>query len=78
VKVHGKICEHNGVLVYEDDGQGIPEEEKEKIFLRGYGKNTGLGLFLIKEILAITGITIVENGIYGMGARFEMKFRSHF
>ncbi len=60
-------------LVYEDDGQGIPDNEKEQIFLRGYGKNTGLGLFLIREILAITGITIVENGTYGKGVRFEMQ-----
>ena len=56
----------------EDDGTGIPAEEKEKIFERGYGKNTGLGLFLTREILGITGITIRETGIPGKGARFEI------
>jgi len=35
-------------------------------------KNTGLGLFLSREILSITGITIRENGDPGKGARFEM------
>jgi signal transduction histidine kinase len=45
---------------------------KERIFERGVGENTGLGLFLIREILAITGITIIETGIPGKGARFEM------
>jgi signal transduction histidine kinase len=35
-------------------------------------KNTGLGLFLSREILAITGITITENGTPGKGARFEI------
>jgi signal transduction histidine kinase len=61
------------VVVYEDDGIGVPPEEKEKIFLKGFGKHTGLGMFLIKEILAITGITIRENGTYQQGVRFEIR-----
>jgi len=60
------------VLVCEDDGWGVPPAEKRKIFERGFGKNTGMGLFLAREILAITGITIAENGEPGNGARFEM------
>jgi PAS domain S-box-containing protein len=60
------------IIVCEDDGVGIPVDEKEKIFERGFGKNTGLGLFLSREILAITGITIAETGEPGKGARFEM------
>ena len=59
-------------IVCEDDGAGIPAEEKEKIFDRGFGKNTGLGLALSREILSITGITIRETGTFGSGARFEM------
>jgi len=42
-------------IVWADNGVGIAEGEKEKIFERGYGKNTGLGLFLMREILALTG-----------------------
>ena len=65
--------EPDGILVIvEDNGSGIPVAEKEKIFERGIGKNTGLGLFLVKEILSITGITIKETGIFGKGARFEI------
>jgi PAS domain S-box-containing protein len=60
------------VVTIEDDGPGIPTEEKEKIFERGFGKNTGLGLFLSREILSITGITIRETGELGKGARFEV------
>ncbi len=59
-------------IIYEDDGVGIPESEKENIFERGYGKNTGFGLFLIREILSITGLSIRECGIPGEGARFEI------
>ena len=60
------------VIIWEDDGTGIPAGQKERIFERGVGKNTGLGLFLIREILAITGITIRETGEPGKGARFEI------
>ncbi|MCX6685917.1 MAG: PAS domain-containing sensor histidine kinase [Methanoregula sp.] len=60
-------------ILYEDNGVGIPPENKEKIFIRGFGKHTGFGLFLIREILSITGITIAETGDYGKGARFEIR-----
>ena len=60
------------VIVCEDDGASIPADEKEKIFERGFGKNTGHGLFLSREILSITGITIAETGEQGTGARFEI------
>jgi signal transduction histidine kinase len=59
-------------IICEDDGVGVPVSEKEKIFSKGYGKHTGLGLFLVREILSITGIAIRETGDYGKGARFEM------
>lgn len=61
-----------GVLVVEDNGVGIARNIRDKIFLAGYGRNTGYGLFLAKEILDITGISIAETGEEGTGARFEM------
>jgi PAS domain S-box-containing protein len=60
------------IVVYEDNGSGIPAEEKELIFEQGYGKNTGFGLFFIREILSITGISIRETGQEGIGVRFEI------
>lgn len=59
-------------IVYEDDGVGIPHAEKEKLFERGFGRKTGFGLFLAREILAITEISIRETGQAGKGARFEI------
>ena len=59
-------------IVWEDNGCGIPANEKELIFERGFGKNSGLGLFLIREILSITMMSIVETGQPGAGARFEI------
>jgi PAS domain S-box-containing protein len=55
-------------LVLEDNGRGIPAETKETIFEYGYGE--GLGLFLVREILSITGMTIREAGIERQGALF--------
>ncbi|MDD5143300.1 PAS domain S-box protein [Methanoregula sp.] len=60
------------VITFADNGIGIPLNEKQKIFEKGYGKHTGFGLFLVREILAITGITIHEIGTHGKGAMFEI------
>jgi PAS domain S-box-containing protein len=61
------------VIVCEDDGYGVLAEDKEKIFERRYrSENTGLGLFLSREILSITGMIIIENGTPGKGTRFEI------
>jgi len=59
-------------IVYEDNGAGISYEDKKHLFTKGFGKNTGLGLFLSREILGITGISITETGTPDKGARFEM------
>jgi signal transduction histidine kinase len=61
------------VLVFADNGQGIPAADKNRIFERGYRKNSGWGLFLVREILAVTGITITETGEPGKGVRFEIR-----
>jgi PAS domain S-box-containing protein len=72
------LRDENGLkIVYEDNGKGIPSREKEEIFKRGYGKNTGFGLFLAREILAITNLSIKETGTYGKGARFEIRVPHH-
>ncbi|MDD1687566.1 response regulator [Methanoregula sp.] len=60
------------IIVCEDNGVGIPAGSKDKIFSYEYGLNTGLGLFLAREVLAITFITIRETGTPGTGARFEI------
>jgi PAS domain S-box-containing protein len=61
------------VIILQDNGKGVPMDMKERIFARGYGQNSGLGLFLVREVLATTSITITENGLWGSGARFEIR-----
>ena len=60
------------VIILEDDGVGVREDMKEKIFQRCYERRYGYGLFLIREILSITDIGIRETGEFGQGARFEL------
>lgn len=64
--------ENAGTLIIEDNGTGVPASLKEKIFERGFGANTGFGLYLTHEILPITGLSIKETGTEGKGARFEI------
>jgi signal transduction histidine kinase len=59
-------------LIYQDNGTGIPEKEKEMIFHRGFGKGTGFGMAFIREVLEYNDIRIYENGIEGQGVRFEI------
>jgi PAS domain S-box-containing protein len=70
ISFSNQISDSGFELICEDDGIGVVTGEKEKIFDRGFGNNTGLGLFLSREILMITGITIRETGEPGKGARF--------
>ena len=80
IRLYAQKSGESLLVIYEDNGKGIPLDEKEKIFEFGYGKGTGFGLFLIRELLGYTGITITETGEPGKGAKFEIlvpkgKFR---
>jgi PAS domain-containing protein/two-component sensor histidine kinase len=61
-------------LFYEDNGVGIPEANKPKLFHEGFstGKSTGLGLFLIKKMVEVYGWTISEEGEPAKGAKFNI------
>ena len=80
-RVHGKNVteiriecskkDHGLSMIIQDNGIGIPEELKREIF-EPTMMQRGLGLFIAKEILSITGLTIQETGEPGTGARFEI------
>ena len=63
----GELC-----ITIEDDGTGVPKEKKKAILQPTYNRRHGHGLFLVRDILELTGITIRETGIPGKGARFEL------
>lgn len=83
---HGKIVSRisigysiqNGdlTITYRDDGSGIPYDKKGKLFAQSPEDTEMLGMFLVKNILAATNITIAEKGVPGKGAAFEIRVPS--
>jgi PAS domain S-box-containing protein len=61
------------LIVYTDNGYSIPSDRKEKIFDGNDDTGTIRGLFLIRELLGFTGITILETGTPEAGIRFEIR-----
>ncbi|MFA5086407.1 MAG: hybrid sensor histidine kinase/response regulator [Candidatus Paceibacterota bacterium] len=59
-------------FVFEDNGKGIPTENKSRIFEKGFGDNTGFGLYLARESMEMCDGWIIETGKPGQGARFEI------
>jgi len=73
IRVWHRSAPEGVTIVFEDTGVGILPEMKEQIFLPVDGTHASVrGLFFVREILDITGITIRETGDTGMGARFEI------
>jgi two-component system sensor histidine kinase ChvG len=70
------------VATIEDDGPGVPEHARERIFERfytdrpaehGFGQNSGLGLSISRQIIeAHRGAISVEDGRDSKGARFRI------
>jgi PAS domain S-box-containing protein len=80
IGVRTEISQETFTIIYEDNGTGIPADRKLRIFEPEYGEGTGMSLFIIRELLGFTGMTISETGIPGKGVRFEIvvpkdKFR---
>jgi PAS domain S-box-containing protein len=61
------------LLIYEDDGVGIPGKRKKDLFVRGVGSATGFSLFFVHDILEISDMSIQETGEPGTGVRFEIS-----
>lgn len=61
------------VITCEDDGNGIPPDDRPLLFERGHGRNAGYNLWLAGEILSVTGGTLAEDSKPGEGARFRIR-----
>ena len=73
IRLRLKSDGQGAILCIEDDGVGVEDGDKEKIFTKGFGKYTGWGLFVAREILTASGMTIQETGTAGSGACFEIR-----
>lgn len=70
-------AEHLSVTI-EDDGCGIPSEQRERIFepffsTKDEGKGTGLGLSIVRNIVEQHGGTITVSAREGGGTVFEIR-----
>ncbi|GMG91822.1 sensor histidine kinase [Cupriavidus metallidurans] len=70
----------SAMLIVEDDGPGIPEAEREKVFARFYRRvghtetGSGLGLAISREMATRCGGTVVlREGAQGRGVRAELS-----
>lgn len=66
----------DGGFYVADDGPGIPESEREKVFESGYSTTrdgTGLGLDIVQEILEAHGWSVSLGESDDGGARFEVR-----
>lgn len=74
IKVHANINQEGAIeLIYEDNGNGIDPEIKDRLFKKGVTtKGTGYGLWLIRRICEMYGWSVQEKGVYGQGVRFVM------
>ncbi|MBV9718928.1 MAG: HAMP domain-containing histidine kinase [Candidatus Eremiobacteraeota bacterium] len=75
---NGSLCE----IVVEDDGDGVPPQERQRVFQRFYrrandGTGSGLGLAIVRWIAnAHEGDVTVEAASWG-GARFIVAIPAH-
>ena len=76
IKLWNEQRGHDLFLIIGDNGAGVPDDQKERIFSKGTGNSAGIGLFLSREVLSVTGIEIHETGEPGKGARFEIRVPS--
>ncbi len=72
IEISFQKTEDGGSIIIEDDGPGIPAEQKKRIFELGFGSGDGFGLFLAERELAVFGVNITETGIPGKSTRFEL------
>jgi signal transduction histidine kinase len=72
------------LLAVSDEGQGISAEDKEYIFTQFYrvgdeqtrrSKGTGLGLFIVKNLLNLLGAEIKVKDKQPKGTTFELIFK---
>lgn len=80
-----KKTQRNAVLTVADEGEGITEEEKAKIFQKFYrigneatrkAKGTGLGLYLCRKIVKDHNGTITVNNNQPKGAVFTVTLKA--
>lgn len=79
IVVSGLSENGSAIVRIADNGTGIPPDKIEQIFHPFYttkapGKGTGLGLFIVKQVVERNGGTIDVQSQLGAGTTFTLKF----
>jgi signal transduction histidine kinase len=84
-RVNVELADNDVRIAVEDEGPGVDEADRERIFerfargtdaagRRGSGEGVGLGLALVREHINLHGGRVwVEDGANGVGARFVFE-----
>jgi signal transduction histidine kinase len=75
IKISASVIEHNFTFSVEDNGVGIAEDQKDKIFTMFYrasekASGSGLGLYIVKESLERLNGSIQLQSTIGKGSKF--------
>jgi PAS domain S-box-containing protein len=75
IRIHYEESEDKLKLVYEDNGVGISQDAKPKLFTEGFttGKGSGYGLYMIRRMMDVYGWAIDETGAPSKGAQFTIS-----
>ena len=79
VKIAFKQNDNSWQLIVEDNGQGIEEDQQEKVFNMFYratekSEGSGLGLFIVREAVERLEGKISVKSALGQGSIFELDF----
>lgn len=70
-------CRQGVLLRVQDDGQGIPEEMKPRIFVPNFttkSTGTGLGLAMVRNMMNLSGGAVFFRSRHGKGSSFFLRF----
>jgi signal transduction histidine kinase len=78
VQITSSQFESTVCISIKDNGIGIPEEAQQKIFDMFYRASdraggSGLGLYIVKEIVEKLEGSIIVNSVFGVGTTFEVR-----
>jgi HAMP domain-containing protein/signal transduction histidine kinase len=73
IRISARVSGDTLHIIYQDDSIGVPDAEKQKLFEIGYEGRNHQGLFVIRELLGFTGISIREIGVSGKGSIFDIQ-----
>ncbi len=82
VRISALRVDQHFQLIIEDNGEGIRDDLKSKIFDMFYrasenSKGSGLGLYIVKEMIDKLEGIIKVNSVYGEGAQFIIELPDH-